>query len=97
MRTEKTQENVEVEKEMVNVEITIYTDRECEKGDHNEYARIRIERSCMMASCLFHLIELSCINYTDMMIGEVDSEFAHRHLESIRTVAELGKQLAYQI
>jgi hypothetical protein len=97
MKTEKTQENVEVEKEMVSAEITIFTNRKYEKGDHDERARARIEESCMMASCLFHLIELSCINYTDMMIGEVDSEFAHRHLESIRTVAELGKQLAYQI
>jgi hypothetical protein len=95
MTAEKTQENVE--KDMVNVEITIFTDWKCEKDDHAGIAKMRIEKSCSMASSLFHLIEISCMNYEEMMLGEVDSKFAHEHFESIRTVAHLGKQLAYQI
>jgi len=50
-----------------------------------------------MAASLFHLIEISCMNYEEMRLGELDSKFAQEHLESIRIVAELGKQLAYQI
>jgi hypothetical protein len=94
----KTENNLEVtEKEMETVEITIYTDWKYEKGDTSERARMRIEKSCLMASALFHLIEISCHNYEEMMVGEVSPVFAQQHLESIRTVAELGKQLAYQI
>jgi len=95
MKTDNKQETTE--KEMVNVEITIYTDWKCEKDDYDEIAKRRIEKSCSMASSLFHLIEISCMNYEEMMVGEVDSKFAQNHLEAIRTVAELGKQLAYQI
>ncbi len=95
MKTDNKQEITE--KEMESVEITIYTDWKCEKDDKSKMAKLRIEKSCMMASSLFHLIEISCMNYEQMMLGEVDSKFAQDHLESIRTVAELGKQLAYQI
>jgi hypothetical protein len=95
MNAENKQETTE--KEMKTVAITIYTDWECEKDDTSELARLRIEKSCLMASSLFHLIEISCMNYEQMMLGELDSKFAQEHLESIRSVAELGKQLAYQI
>jgi hypothetical protein len=37
------------------------------------------------------------MNYEQMSLGEADSTFADEHLESIRTAAEPGKQLAYQI
>ena len=95
MKTDNKQETTE--KEMKAVAITIYTDWECEKDDTSELARLRIEKSCLMASSLFHLIEISCMNYEQMMLGEADSRFTQEHLESIRLVAELGKQLAYQI
>ncbi len=95
MKTENNQEAIE--KEMETVAITIYTDWKCEADDKSKFAKMRIEKSCLMASALFHLIEISCINYEQMALGEVDSKFAQEHLESIRTVAELGKQLAYQI
>ncbi len=94
----KTQNKMEtIEKEMQTVEITIYTDQKCEKDNPSKHAKLRIEKSCSMASALFHLIEISCMNYQQMMLGEADSRFTQEHLESIRLVAELGKQLAYQI
>lgn len=95
MKAENNQENVE--NEMETVEITIYTDWKCEKDDTSKRAKMRIEKSCLMASSLFHLIEISCMNNEQMMLGEADSKFTQRHLESIRTVAQLGKQQAYQI
>lgn len=95
MNTEKKQETTE--KEMENVEITIYTDWKCEKDDKSKIAKLRIEKSCLMASALFHLIEISCMPYEQLTLGEADSKFTQEHLESIRTVAELGKHLAYQI
>jgi hypothetical protein len=85
------------EKEMKTVEITIYTNLQCEKGDTSELARLLDSKSCQMASSLFHLIEISCMNYEQMPLGEADSKLAQEHLESIRIIAELGKQLAYQI
>lgn len=87
----------EVEKEMETVEITIYTDWKCEAGNKSKLADMRIEKSCQMASALFHLIEISCMPYEDLLSGEASSEFTQKHLQSIRSVAELGKQLAYQI
>ena len=97
MNEENKQKTVENEKEMETVEITILTDLKCEKDDTSKRARLRIEKSCLMATSLFHLIEISCMNYEEMRLGELDSKFAQEHLESIRIVAELGKQLAYQI
>ena len=97
IKTEDEQETAEKEKEMETVSITIYTDWECEKDDKSRMAKMRIEKSCLMATSLFHLIEISCMNYEQMSRGEVDSKFAQEHLESIRIVAELGKHLAYQI
>ncbi len=95
MKKENKQETTE--KEMETVAITIYTDWKCEKDDKSELARMRIEKSCLMASSLFHLIEISCMNYEQLTLGEADSKFTQEHLESIRTAAELGKHLAYQI
>lgn len=83
--------------EKETVKITIYTDQKCEAWDKSKFAEIRIEKSCQMASALFHLIEISCMQYEQMMLGEVDAKFAQKHLESIRATAELGKELAYQI
>lgn len=84
-------------KEMEDVKIEIYTNWKAEKGDTENLARMRIEKSCLMASALFHLIEVSCMPYDELMLGEADPKFAQNHIESIRTAAELGKQLAYQI
>jgi hypothetical protein len=95
MKTENKQETTE--KEMETVEITIYTDFKCEKGDKSKMAKMRVEKACLMSSALFHLIEISCMNYEQMMPGEADSQFTQEHLESVRIVAELGKKLAYQI
>lgn len=93
MSIENKQETVEKE----TVTITIFTDWECESSDKAKLARMRIEKSSQMASALFHLIEISCVPYEDLAMGEADTESAQRHLESIRSIAELGKQLAYQI
>ncbi len=95
MKTENEQETTE--KEMETVAITIYTDWKCEKDDKSRMAKLRIEKSCLMATSLFHLIEISCMNYEQLTVGEADSRFTQEHLESIRVVAELGKHLAYQI
>lgn len=56
MKTENKQENAE--KEMETAAITIYTDWECEKDNKSKLADMRIEKSCQMASALFHLIEM---------------------------------------
>ena len=80
-----------------NSGITIFAEQKCSKNDQENYTRIRIEESCRFASSLFHLIEVSCMNYEELMPGEADSKFAHEHLKSIQAVARLGKQLAYQI
>ncbi len=95
MNTENKPETTE--KEMETIQITIYTDWKCEKDDKSKMARMRVEKACLMSSALFHLIEISCIPYEQLMLGEADSKFTQNHLESIRTLAELGKHLAYQI
>lgn len=95
METENKLKTTERERE--TVKITIYTDWKCDVGDKAEFAKLRIEKSCQMASALFHLIEISCMPYEQLTLSEADSEFAQNHIELIRAVAELGKQLAYQI
>ena len=89
--------NQEQKPEMENVAITIYTNWKCEKEDTARMRKMRIEKSSLMASALFHLIEISCMPYEQLSVGEADSKFTQEHLESIRSIAELGKQLAYQI
>lgn len=94
-RTENTPENTKLE--MENVRISIDMNCEVEKDNIEKRVKMRIEKSCLMASALFHLIELSCMQYEELRLGEADPKLAQEHIESIRITAELGKQLAYQI
>lgn len=79
------------------VEISFTTDWLCPDDDAHRYAELRVEKASYYAAAIFELIERSCEPYVAEGVGEISAVHAHKHLISIRELAELGKHLTQQM